>query len=75
MFISRATGRFPREKFDTMLVRMLPRVPHTQQASKIIKLMSFEGSRGSPGAVYIPTIRHVCSLDIAVNSIYTSANL
>ena len=39
-----------------MLVGMSPRAPYTRRAFKIIKIMSFEGSRESPPGVTIPFI-------------------
>ena len=41
---------------STVLVNMLPRTPHTPREPKIIKLKSFEGSRGLPLELTIPLI-------------------
>ena len=55
MVISRAASRFKKFEFDTMLVSMFTRAAQTQ-GSKIIEIMSFEGSREGPSGVTIPSI-------------------
>ena len=47
--ISRPPGRFPKWEFGTMLVSMLSRAAPRQQGPKIMKLLSYKGSRGSSG--------------------------
>ena len=55
MIISRAAG-FPKVKIDTMVISVSQGHRYTQKAPKIIKLISFKGSRGILRGVYI----HIC---------------
>ena len=47
---------FPKVRSDTMLVSMSPRASCTQSIPKIMKLMSFEGSRADTHGLTIPFI-------------------
>ena len=54
--IYRDIGRFPKWEFDTMLVNMSPRAAHIRKESKVIKIMSVDGSGESPPEMTIPSI-------------------